>query len=106
MKRVFSADCHQRMPSWWCWEFLASLVGCEQVSAANGLNLGLLLGFSALIGFGGAFISAADVQSYCQVVDWSPVIEAARDPGRELVGHQVCPPRMRAADARSGDLRR
>lgn len=36
---------------------VASLLGVNRYLTANGLNLGLLLGFSAVIGFGGAFIS-------------------------------------------------
>ncbi|MEX5744861.1 protease HtpX [Massilia sp. X63] len=35
----------------------ASLLGVNRFLTANGLNLGALLGFAALIGFGGAFIS-------------------------------------------------
>ena len=35
----------------------ASLLGVNKFLTANGLNLGLLLGFAALMGFGGAFIS-------------------------------------------------
>jgi heat shock protein HtpX len=35
----------------------ASLLGVNRFLSANGLNLGMLLAFSALIGFGGAFIS-------------------------------------------------
>ena len=35
----------------------ASLLGVNKFLTANGLNLGMLLAFSALIGFGGAFIS-------------------------------------------------
>ena len=35
----------------------ASLLGVNRFLTANGLNLGMLLAFSALIGFGGAFIS-------------------------------------------------
>ncbi len=35
----------------------ASLLGVNKFLTANGLNLGMLLGFSALMGFGGAFIS-------------------------------------------------
>ncbi len=35
----------------------ASLLGVNRYLTANGLNLGLLLGFAALMGFGGAFIS-------------------------------------------------
>lgn len=35
----------------------ASLLGVNKYLTANGLNLGMLLAFAALIGFGGAFIS-------------------------------------------------
>lgn len=35
----------------------ASLLGVNKYLTANGLNLGMLLAFSALMGFGGAFIS-------------------------------------------------
>ena len=35
----------------------ASLLGVNRYLTANGLNLGTLLGFAALMGFGGAFIS-------------------------------------------------
>jgi len=35
----------------------ASLLGVNRYLSANGLNLGTLLGFAALMGFGGAFIS-------------------------------------------------
>ena len=35
----------------------ASVLGLNRFLTANGLNLGLLLGFSAVMGFGGAFIS-------------------------------------------------
>ena len=35
----------------------ARLLGIDRFLTANGLNLGMLLAFSALIGFGGAFIS-------------------------------------------------
>ncbi|MBI2306616.1 MAG: protease HtpX [Rhodocyclales bacterium] len=35
----------------------ASLLGVNKFLTANGLNLGALLGFAALMGFGGAFIS-------------------------------------------------
>jgi len=35
----------------------ASLLGVNRFLTANGLNLGMLLGFAALMGFGGAFVS-------------------------------------------------
>jgi heat shock protein HtpX len=36
---------------------VSSLLGVDQFLTANGLNLGMLLAFAAVIGFGGAFIS-------------------------------------------------
>ena len=36
---------------------VASLLGVNRYLTANGLNLGMLLGFAAVMGFGGAFIS-------------------------------------------------
>ena len=36
---------------------VASLLGVNRYLTANGLNLGALLGFSLIMGFGGAFIS-------------------------------------------------
>ena len=35
----------------------ASVLGVNRFLTANGLDLGMLMGFSLLIGFGGAFIS-------------------------------------------------
>ena len=35
----------------------ASLLGVNRFLTSNGLNLGMLLGFAALMGFGGAIIS-------------------------------------------------
>ena len=37
----------------------ARILGVDRFMTANGLDLGMLLGFSALIGFGGSFISLA-----------------------------------------------
>ncbi len=37
----------------------ASVLGVNRFLAANGLNMGLLLGFAGLMGFGGAFVSLA-----------------------------------------------
>ena len=36
---------------------VANLLGVNRFLTANGLNLGALLGFAAIMGFGGAFIS-------------------------------------------------
>ena len=39
--------------------FTARILGVDRVLAANGLNVGGLLVFAAIFGFGGAFISLA-----------------------------------------------
>ena len=36
---------------------VSSLLGVDRFLTANGLNLGMLLAFAAVIGFGGSFIS-------------------------------------------------
>jgi heat shock protein HtpX len=46
----------------------ANLLGVDRFLTANGLNLGMLLAFSAIIGFGGAFISLAMSK---QMAKWS-----------------------------------
>ena len=46
----------------------ANLLGVDRFLTANGLNLGMLLAFSALIGFGGALISLAMSK---QMAKWS-----------------------------------
>jgi heat shock protein HtpX len=46
----------------------ANLLGVNRFLTANGLNLGMLLAFSGLIGFGGAFISLAMSK---QMAKWS-----------------------------------
>src|SRR5688500_14581171 len=46
----------------------ASLLGVNRYLSANGLNMGMLLAFSALIGFGGSFISLLMSK---QIAKWS-----------------------------------
>ena len=53
----------------------ASLLGVNKFLTANGLNLGLLLGFSALMGFGGAFISLLMSKSMAKWSTGAQVIE-------------------------------
>ncbi len=50
----------------------ASLLGVNRYLTANGLNLGMLLAFAALMGFGGSLHLAADVQDHRQVVGRCP----------------------------------
>jgi heat shock protein HtpX len=54
----------------------ASLLGVNRYLAANGLNLGMLLAFSALMGFGGAFISLAMSKTIAKWSTGAHVIEA------------------------------
>ncbi len=45
----------------------ASLLGVNRFLTANGLNLGALLGFAFIMGFGGAIISLLICQAHGQV---------------------------------------
>jgi len=55
---------------------VTSLLGVNRFLTANGLNLGLLLGFAAVIGFGGAFISLLMSKSMAKWSTGARVIEA------------------------------
>ena len=54
----------------------ANLLGVNRFLTANGLNLGMLLAFSALIGFGGAFISLLMSKTMAKWSTGARVIEA------------------------------
>ncbi|WP_153146722.1 protease HtpX [Dechloromonas sp. H13] len=54
----------------------ASLLGVNRFLTANGLNLGMLLAFSALIGFGGAFISLLMSKTMAKWSTGAQVIES------------------------------
>lgn len=54
---------------------VASLLGVNRFLTANGLNLGMLLGFAAVIGFGGAFISLLMSKSMAKWSTGARVIE-------------------------------
>ena len=56
---------------------VASLLGVNRYLTASGLNLGLLLGFAAVIGFGGAFIS---LLMYKPIDKWSTGAEVIEQP--------------------------
>jgi heat shock protein HtpX len=59
---------------------VTNLLGLNQALAANGLNLGALLLFSAIIGFGGAFISLLISKT---IAKWSTGAQVISEPRSE-----------------------
>jgi heat shock protein HtpX len=65
----------------------ASLLGVNRFLTANGLNLGMLLGFAALMGFGGAIISLLMSKPVAKWSTGAQVINDSADPThRWIVG--------------------
>ncbi len=65
----------------------ASLLGVNRYLTANGLNLGLLLGFAAVMGFGGAIISLLMSKPMAKWSTGAQVINGSADPThRWIVG--------------------
>jgi heat shock protein HtpX len=65
----------------------ASLLGVNRFLTANGLNLPMLLGFAALMGFGGAFISLLMSKPIAKWSTGAQVINGSNDPThRWIVG--------------------
>jgi heat shock protein HtpX len=60
---------------------VCQLLGLNQALAANGLNLGALLAFSAVLGFGGAFISLLLSKTMAKWSTGAQVITAPRTEG-------------------------
>ena len=58
----------------------ASLLGVNRYLTAEGLNLGMLLGFAALIGFGGAIISLLISKPIAKWSTGAQVINSSADP--------------------------
>jgi len=58
----------------------ASLLGVNRFLDANGLNLGALLGFAALMGFGGAFISLLISKPMAKWTTKAQIINGSADP--------------------------
>ncbi|MCE5182384.1 MAG: protease HtpX [Betaproteobacteria bacterium] len=56
----------------------ASLLGVNKYLTANGLNLGMLLGFAAVMGFGGSFISLLMSKTMAKWSTGAKVIEQPR----------------------------
>jgi len=66
---------------------VASLLGVNRFLTAEGLNLGMLLGFAAVIGFGGAFISLLISKPMAKWSTKAQVINQSTDPThRWIVG--------------------
>ena len=66
---------------------VASLLGVNRFLSAEGLNLGMLLGFAAVIGFGGALISLLISKPMAKFSTGAQVINGSADPShRWLVG--------------------
>jgi len=65
----------------------ASLLGVNRYLTSNGLNLGMLLGFAALMGFGGAIISLLMSKPLAKWSTGAQVINGSADPThRWIVG--------------------
>ena len=65
----------------------ASLLGVNRYLTANGLNLGMLLGFAALMGFGGAIISLLISKPMAKWTTGAQIINDSADPThRWIVG--------------------
>ncbi|KPF50131.1 heat-shock protein HtpX [beta proteobacterium AAP121] len=65
----------------------ASLLGVNRFLTANGLNLGALLGFAALMGFGGAIISLLMSKPMAKWTTGAQIINNSNDPThRWIVG--------------------
>jgi heat shock protein HtpX len=58
----------------------ASLLGVNRYLTANGLNLGMLLGFAALMGFGGAIISLLMSKPLAKWSTGAQIINGSADP--------------------------
>jgi hypothetical protein len=75
--------------------------GPQPFLTANGLNLGMLLGFAAVMGFGGAFISLLISKPMAKWSTKAQVINDSTDPThRWIVGTVAASPEGRHPDAR------
>ena len=86
---------------------VTSLLGVNKFLTANGLNLGMLLAFAAVIGFGGAFISLLMSKTMAKWSTGAQVITQAQFLDRSLAGRyrrQRPSRKCQPADAGSGDL--
>jgi heat shock protein HtpX len=77
----------------------ASLLGVNRYLTANGLNLGALLGFAALMGFGGAFISLWMSKPIAKWTTGARVIERASNGTEQWLLNTVASQASRAGIA-------
>lgn len=68
---------------------VASLLGVNRYLTANGLNLGLLLGFALVMGFGGAFISLLMSKPLAKWTAGVQLIEQPRSPDEAWIVNTV-----------------
>ncbi|HSH12882.1 MAG TPA: protease HtpX [Desulfurivibrionaceae bacterium] len=68
---------------------VASLLGVNRYLTANGLNLGMLLAFAAVIGFGGAFISLLLSKTMAKWSTGAKVIETPANPTEQWLVETV-----------------
>jgi heat shock protein HtpX len=67
----------------------ASLLGVNRFLTANGLNLGMLLGFAALMGFGGAIISLLISKPMAKWTTGAVIINGSADPTHRWIVQTV-----------------
>ena len=67
----------------------ASLLGVNRFLTANGLNLGLLLGFAAVMGFGGAIISLLISKPMAKWTTGAQIINDSADPTHRWIVQTV-----------------
>ena len=67
----------------------ASLLGVNRYLTANGLNLGMLLGFAALMGFGGAIISLLISKPMAKWTTGAVIINGSADPTHRWIVQTV-----------------
>jgi heat shock protein HtpX len=65
--------------------FAANLLGVNRYLTANGLNLGMLLGFAALMGFTGAIISLLMSKTMAKASTGAQVINDSADPSHRWI---------------------
>ncbi len=63
----------------------ARLLGVDRFLAANGLNMGALLGFSLLMGFGGSFVSLLMSKTMAKMSTGAQIINDSPDPAHRWI---------------------
>ena len=81
----------------------ASLLGVNRFLTANGLNLGMLLGFAAVMGFGGAIISLLISKPMAKWTTGAQVINDSADPTHRWIVSTVAQFAQKAGIQVKGD---